>query len=711
MKNQKNLKITFKALGLIMAFGCLTSQAVAQEILTPFKSSSEKAPVRRGVAEARFLPFFDDFSHSNVYPDSTKWTDNNVLVNDGFPLCPPNRNGATFDVLDADGHVYNYAISNAFVAEYLTSVRIRLDSIMEPEPRALTPADSVYLSFYYQPQGNGNSPETQDSLVLQFGTTTEHQEFLFLDYQNYSIADIFAEMQVDTLFPGDTVWASVGCQPGLFTIITDTLTPLTQGTIAVPCDSVFTTVADTTWYHIWSVPGQRLDSFMMNHDGQYFEQVMIPIRDAKYFRNDFYFRFYNYASIVNGSLPANRSNEDNWNIDFVYLNINRTIDDTNYPMLTFSGQRPSFFNRYQSIPYRQYRINPNSSIRENLEIDIANLDGIDHEVNYYYKVKQIGGGQYYMRVLDPVTIHPYREAGYLNCPEFGGESPACPYVGELFALNMWYDSVSYQISHYVYDSTTYPPLADSMIYRLGMYNYYAYDDGTPELGFGVRPAGGKFAVRFDMTDYDTIQGVQLLFNHTLNDANNKYFDIVVWKDENGKPSEEVYRLSSQRPQWQEQIYRFSYYKFDKTVALAGAFYVGIEQRSDDLINIGLDTSNDNIQYNFVNTNGSWQPSSKHGSLMIRPVVGASYYIGVEENGPSTGSEAITLYPNPVQNTLHLEGNIDGGQVNIYDLTGRKVYQSEYQTEIPVDQLNDGMYFLNITTREGQVINQKFIIRK
>ena len=711
MKNQKNLKITFKALGLIMAFGCLTSQAVAQEILTPFKGSSEKAPVRKGVAEARFLPFFDDFSHSNVYPDSTKWTDNNVLVNDGFPLCPPNRNGATFDVLDADGHVYNYAISNAFVAEYLTSVRIRLDSIMEPEPRALTPADSVYLSFYYQPQGNGNSPETQDSLVLQFGTTTEHQEFLFLDYQNYSIADIFAEMQVDTLFPGDTVWASVGCQPGLFAIITDTLTPLTQGTIAVPCDSVFTTVADTTWYHIWSVPGQRLDSFMMNHDGRYFEQVMIPIRDAKYFRNDFYFRFYNYASIVNGSLPANRSNEDNWNIDFVYLNINRTFDDTDYPMLTFSGQRPSFFNRYQSIPYRQYRINPNSSIRENLEIDIANLDGIDHEVNYYYKVQQIGGGQYYMRVLDPVTIHPYREAGYLNCPEFGGESPACPYVGELFALNMWYDSVSYQISHYVYDSTTYPPLADSMIYRLGMYNYYAYDDGTPELGFGVRPAGGKFAVRFDMTDYDTIQGVQLLFNHTLNDANNKYFDIVVWKDENDKPGEEVYRLSSQRPQWQEQIYRFSYYKFDRTVALAGAFYVGIEQRSDDLINIGLDTSNDNIQYNFINTNGSWQPSSKHGSLMIRPVVGASYFIGVEENGPSTGSEAITLYPNPVQNTLHLEGNIDGGQVSIYDLTGRKVYQGEYQTEIPVDQLNDGMYFLNITTREGQVINQKFIIRK
>ena len=701
------MKTSFKAFALALAFGLIAGTAAAQEILTPFHSSSEKAPMRRGVAEARFLPFFDDFSQTALYPDSTKWTDNNVLVNDGFPLCPPNRNGATLDVLDANGRVYSYAISNAFVAEYLTSVRIRLDSIMEPEPRALTPADSIYLSFYYQPQGNGNSPEAQDSLVLQFGTTTLHQEFLFLDYQNYDIADIFAEMQVDTLFPGDTVWASVGCQPGLYAIITDTLTPATQGSIAVPCDSVFTTVADTTWYHIWSVPGQTLETFLAENDGQYFKQVMIPIRDLKYFRDDFYFRFYNYASIVNNTLPANRSNEDNWNIDFVYLNVDRSASDTTYPMLTFSGQRPSFFNRYQAIPYRQYRINPNSAIRENLEIDIANLDGVDHQANYYYSVQQVGGGQHYTRTLEPTTIHPYKTHGYLQCPGYG-ESPACPYVGELFNLSFDYDSVSYLVKHYVYDSACNPPLTDSMIYRQGMYNYYAYDDGTPELGFGVRPAGGKFAVRFDLAEFDTIAGVQLLFNHTLKDANDKYFDIVVWKDENGRPGEEIYRMSSQRPIWQEMPYQFSYYRFSKPVQLSGAFYIGIEQRSDDLINIGFDASTDNIQYNFINTNGSWQQSSKHGSLMIRPVVGASYYIGVEENEES---EELRLYPNPASSTLHLEGGIKGGQMCIYDLTGRKVYHDDYQTEIPVGQLNDGMYFLSITTTEGRVFTQKFIIKK
>ena len=251
-------------------------------------------------------------------------------------------------------------------------------------------------------------------------------------------------------------------------------------------------------------------------------------------------------------------------------------------------------------------------------------------------------------------------------------------------------------------------MVDSMIYRLGMYNYYAYDDGIPELGYGLSNPGGKFAVRFDINEYDTIQGVQMLFNHTLNDANNKYFDIVVWKDENGKPGDEIYRLSKRRPEWQEQIYRFSYYKFDETVALASAFYIGIEQMEGGLINICFDTSIDNSQYNFVNANGSWQQSSKRGSLMIRPVVGASYYIGLDEQESAT---SLRLYPNPVNQVLHLEGDFEKAQISIYDLTGRKVYQGEYQHEISVSSLNDGLYFIHVITAEGQVINQKFIIRK
>lgn len=692
------------------AISFMASHTQAQEILTGFQR--ETATTQRSQTDVtRTLPFIDDFAHSSLYPDSTKWTDCNVLINDGFPFCPPNRNGATLDVLDAQGKVYSYAISNPFIAEYLTSVRIRLDSVFEPTPRALTPADSLYFSFYYQPQGNGMAPEAHDSLVLQFGTTTEHQEFLFLDYQNYSIADIFAEMQVDTLFPGDTVWASVGCLPGMFTIITDTLTPMAQGSIAVPCDSVFTTVADTTWYNVWSAPGQTLQAFMAENNGQPFKQVMIPINDLKYFQNNFYFRFYNYASIVNSSLPSNRSNEDNWNIDFVYLDMNRTAFDGSYPMLTFSGKRPSFFQRYQAMPYRQYRVNPSSATKENLQLDIANLDKVEHEALYYYTVKKIGGGQSFEHHLDAVTIAPYQEAGFLSCPETG-ESPACPYVQELFDLSMNYDSVSYEIKHYVYDSTCNPPLVDSLVYRQGLYNYYAYDDGVAEMGYGVEPANGKFAVKYELAEFDTICGVQLLFNRTLNDANLKYFDIVIWKDENGHPGNEIYRLSNQRPKWEDQPYRFSYYPFKENVLLSGVFYIGLVQQSNGIINIGFDASIDNSQYNFFNVNGSWQQSEKAGSLMIRPVVGSSYFIGLDEQVDNS-SARLSLYPNPASSTLYikLSEGVSISKVYVYDLMGRVVYQDDETSAIAVGNMPDGLYLMSVITREGYRINQKFIIKK
>ncbi|MBQ6772005.1 MAG: T9SS type A sorting domain-containing protein [Bacteroidales bacterium] len=704
------MKTNFRTIVLTLALGFAASHAFAQEILTGFQRETSTKTTHYVNETGIVLPFFDDFSQTSVYPDSTKWTDRNAMVTDGFPLNPPTRNAATLDVLDQYGRVYDYAISNAFVAEYLTSARIRLDSVFEPLPKALTPADSLYFSFWYQPQGNGNPPEAQDSLVLQFGTATERQEFLYLDYQSFSLAEIFAEMQVDTLFPGDTVWSFGSCIPGLFVIITDTLTSQTQGQIAIPCDSVFTTVADTVWTHVWSVPGQRLSEFVAENHGQYFKQVMVPIHDVKYFTDHFYFRFYNYASIVNSSLPSSRGNEDIWNIDFVYLDLNRSVSDTAYSKIAFSGRRPSFLNRYQAMPYRQYRVNPNAAVRESLAIDIANLDNVPHEANYCYTVRQIGGNQHYTRFVDATVVNPYLESGYLECPE-SGESPACPFVGELFALNMWYDSVSYEIKHFVYDSTFAPPLVDSMVYRQGFYNYYAYDDGIPEMGYGVEPANGRFAVRFEMAEYDTIQGVQLLFNHTLNDANNKYFDIAIWKDENGRPGDEVYRLSGQRPQWGDQAYQFQYYRFDQPVMLSGSFYIGLVQQGNGLINIGFDASIDNSQYNFYNVNGSWQPSEMHGTLMIRPVVGPSYYIGVEEF--ESAKPSVQLYPNPVGNTLNInvQDNTEIVKTCICDLMGRRLFQGAFEPSVSVADLVEGMYFIRFTTAEGQIITQKFIIRK
>ena len=60
------------------------------------------------------LPFFDDFSTSSLYPDSSKWLNNQVYVNNHFPVYPPTLNVATFDVLNAEGRPYNLTINKDF---------------------------------------------------------------------------------------------------------------------------------------------------------------------------------------------------------------------------------------------------------------------------------------------------------------------------------------------------------------------------------------------------------------------------------------------------------------------------------------------------------------------------------------------------------------------------------------------------------------------
>ncbi len=105
------------------------------------------------------LPFFDDFSRSAIYPDQDKWSDRYVFINNDYPVNPVSIGVATFDAIDHTGALYENASTWPFVADHLTSRPVNLD---------YNPADSIYLSFFYQPQGKGDKPQSHDSLRLEF---------------------------------------------------------------------------------------------------------------------------------------------------------------------------------------------------------------------------------------------------------------------------------------------------------------------------------------------------------------------------------------------------------------------------------------------------------------------------------------------------------------------------------------------------------------
>lgn len=120
--------------------------------------SEEIKSQRKTTTNVVQLPFFDDFSKDIHYPDPALWLDRNVYLSQTMPAQPPTLGAAVFDGLDEYGLAYQLGQLGTVLTDSLTSNYIDLSS----------PLDSVYLSFYWQPGGNGEEPENTDSLQVQF---------------------------------------------------------------------------------------------------------------------------------------------------------------------------------------------------------------------------------------------------------------------------------------------------------------------------------------------------------------------------------------------------------------------------------------------------------------------------------------------------------------------------------------------------------------
>ncbi len=701
----------------------LAASAMAQEIVSGLSINEAvyQASVRIAEQEkingfsqtntsAITLPFFEDFTTSHIYPDEKKWQEKAVFVNENFPYFATNIGVATFDALDSTGKIYANADWVPFEADVMTSNAIRLDSIFDPVVRSLSPADSLYLSFFYQPQGYGRKPESHDTLLLEFSYLGD-TAFAYYDTVLVPLNEILSS-PLDTIRSGDTIRApeAYGCDTALYRISFDTYD--WDDWIWLPCDSVM--LPTTEWDKVWQVEGLSLEEFLQENE-RYFVQVMLPVLDPKYFYDAFHFRFRNYASIANDVIPSFRSNDDQWNVDYIYLNYNRDQNDTTYKVLTFSQRAPSFLKDYQVIPYKQYLADPYNSIRDDFPMYIANLDkpSETHDASYMYTVEQINGGfnyRYDGGVCNLVPFYPGNNFQNINsCPEH-----AQPPVQSLFPIDFDKDTVSFMIKHYISDSSDVNIIVDSAIYQQGFYNYFAYDDGTPEAGYGIETAGAMMAYRFNMNLPDTLFGIQMYFNRTGNNANELPFDLMVWKDNNGRPGEISYVMEDQEVKWEDKgLYRFYSYLFEEPFVVTGTFYVGWMQYENGSLNIGFDANNDNASNIMYFAEGEWYTSNRSGSLLIRPIVGSSLILGEEEVVHSV-TDKLNIYPNPSRDYFILGqpeiANDPHNIISIYNIYGQFVRRQKGVRKIDVSSLSPGMYVVRVESK-NKMYTAKLLINR
>lgn len=103
------------------------------------------------------LPFWDDFSGGM---DSLKWENRGVTASKTMGINPPSLGVVCLDGVDLKGNPYSTAMLAEGEGDQLLSMPIDLS--------ALQPADSLYLSFFWQAGGRGEMPDENDKLQLSF---------------------------------------------------------------------------------------------------------------------------------------------------------------------------------------------------------------------------------------------------------------------------------------------------------------------------------------------------------------------------------------------------------------------------------------------------------------------------------------------------------------------------------------------------------------
>ena len=641
--------------------GATVSQA--QEMLLPLSANPTKIKkeYRRGFQSEKnqyrvlTLPFRDDFSYRGPYPDQGLWADRNVFVNSSFAVHPKTIGTATFDAFDQYGNLYEHLTptNTPLAADELSSHHIRLDSVFSPVPKKIGPGDGVVFSFYYQPQGNGGDPLRQDSLVLQFLHTPGH----------YTTGDDGEEEYAEDL-----------------------------------------------WQTVWLVEGLSLKEFS-NDTFPYFKRVAIQITDPVYFREDFRFRFRNHVSFPlpgNPSLQNYTGSRSVWNIDYVYLNVNRDPQQTSYFDIAFASPARSILARYAAMPWSHYILNPQAHLKSNLSVNITNLDNAIYPYSYRYYIqdengniiRNYSGGTWN---IAPFSTHGYQEYQPHASPiVIPNPLPAAP------AVERHFDIVHVIRAGIAGDNNQQN---DTIAFRQSFGNYFAYDDGTPEAGYGVTGRFPQIAKRYVAAKQDKISAIDIYLNQTIIESNtDRPFKITLWKSIH--PSETIL-YQSEDPIYTdptEEMNRFVRYELSRAVEVSDTFYVGLEQQGNVSINeflsIGFDTGNDAGRQIFYNSGAGWMQSIYKGALMIRPVFDSDKTVSANLL-PEAGVGKTTLYPNPVtggQMTIWPGQEFAAEkplQIDVFDIYGKLVYSGEYRQSLNTLHMANGLYYLRIIHPGGK----------
>lgn len=586
------------------------------------------------------IPFFDDFSTSNVFPDEELWEDKYAFINSSYPVEPLSIGVATLDAIDDEGNVY--ATDNDITpSDTLTSNPINLSEFKGS-------GQPVTLSFWYQAGGKGELPEEKDTLLLEFFS------------------------------PEDTAWTG----------------------------------------YVWKAEIWPADTFI---------QVILSIDDSL-FQNGFKFRFRNYTSISDNDVIQGKgalSNADQWHLDYIQLD-NRSLEEhSSINDISFIEPLKSTLRNYESVPWSHIDNVITDERLDTIPIFIRNAyerlfpPNDSTTVTRQYYVKDLNENSYF--------IKPYPDNGiteqFLNNSVIDRGDRFKPYYQQTEA-----DAGLFEIAAYFRNTEHYK--GNDTVKRIEKFlDYYAYDDGTAEYGFGISgesSRGALLAYRFKLYRTDTLRAIDFYFNKTRNNYNaTKSFKICIWDNYQGLPGELIYPEDMELsplsyPDSTKGLNKFTRYSLDSLLIVSDTIFVGWRQTTEEFLNLGYDINNTNKKNILTNITGNWTPFNSspyiEGSLMIRLICGTRQLTTSIKGISKASEELMRLYPNPASDYINIQFPLSLNDspltLSIYDFFGKLVYLSgEITPVINISDLKPGLYILRVSGPGFKAINKKFIISR
>ena len=472
-----------------------------------------------------------------------------------------------------------------------------------------------------------------------------------------------------------------------------------------PQDSLvldFFNVDQNGWQKIWGIAG--IDSVVALGDSFVFKNIRVPDSLQK---NGFRFRFRNYSSSAGGF--------DQWHLDYLYLDHGRSLNDTAFNDITFVYDAPGLLKDFTAMPWFHFRTNPALYMKDTTFTLIKNNAPISFSLYNKVVIPDTLNNTIYYRY--PLTdIFTFLPASF----QFNFEYP----IDFDYSMS---DVDSGGVFESTYDIDFRPSMSqepdfirsnDTVIGKTVLYDYYAYDDGTAEAGYGINPAQSPdgftafMAVEFNIPFPDTIGALKMYFLPQAADVRNQQFELTVWNSI--EPPNVIFSAPFRyNPRYTENN-GYLTYNFDSLVEVNQTFYVGIKAIGERSLNIGYDlniNNRDKISWSYDGVNWT-NPSAgiRDGSLMIRPVFRRTG-IGVGIKEATLEQLDVTVYPNPAKDkvTILVPSEEKIKELILMDVRGKLILRNVFERTLDLSQLSPGVYFLKLISQQNQQVTKKIII--